>query len=174
MILGPVTQDRALRRRLGKLPRFTATCPRRPGMQFVCFRILSCLFLLLFFFFRKKGKKKKSQTHSCSHSGLQCPPPLTGIQGEFGKNARRAGKQRCDSRPGVSSLFQWLKLGCRSRVSLFLTYAGLWRKQRSEKPERRRTMKFLGEFQMQKMQNQGRDSCSGYRKHRRLHAQGRC
>lgn len=108
-----------------------------------------------FFFLRKKKKRKKNykltvaDTLACSAPSPwpAVPPPLSGIQGEFGKNALQAGKRGCDSRPGVSSLFPWLKLGCRSRVSCFLTYAGLWRRQRSEKPERRRTVSLpLGNF----------------------------
>lgn len=40
-------------------------------------------------------------------------------------------------------MFPWLRLGCRSRVSHSLTYACLWRRQRSEDPERGRTVSFL-------------------------------
>lgn len=40
-------------------------------------------------------------------------------------------------------MFPWLRLGCRSGVNHSLTYAGLWRRQRSGEPERERTVPFL-------------------------------
>lgn len=69
-------------------------------MRIVCFCSLSCLFFFFLFFFfleKKKGNYKLTvvATLACS-----VPQPLTRIQGELEKNARQAGKQSCDSRPG--------------------------------------------------------------------------
>lgn len=174
---GLITPEQSTQRTLGEIAQICCGYPRRPGMRIVCFHSLSCIFIV-FFFRKKKRKEKILQTHSCSHPVLQCPPPLTGIQGELGKNVRQAGKQSCYSRTGVSSLFPWLRLGCRSRVSHPLTYAGLWRRQRSEEPERGRTVSsFSWRTSKAKLTNQESDSCSGYSKYmpgaRFLHTQSR-
>lgn len=79
------------------------------------------LFLLIFFLRKKKGNYKLTVvTLACS-----VPRPSLVSKVNLKKMLGRQGSRAATPGPGgVSSLFPWLRLGCRSGVNHSLTYAG--------------------------------------------------